>query len=142
MAELKTKATGSSVEAFIDGIANDRRRDECRRLIALMTRVTRAQPVMWGPSIVGFGAYHYRYASGREGDWFLTGFSPRKAALTLYLMGGLERQEALLRRLGKYKAGKGCLYVKSLGDIDVNVLRSLLTATVRQLKAAEHQPDK
>jgi hypothetical protein len=142
MAELKTKPTRTSVEAFVDGITNEQRRSDCRRLIALMTRVTRARPVMWGPSIVGFGAYHYRYASGREGDWFLTGFSPRKAALTIYLMGGLERQEALLRRLGKYKAGRGCLYVKALGDIDVNVLRSLLTATVRQLKAAEHKPDR
>jgi len=142
MAELKTKPTRSSVEAFIDGITNEQRRGDCLRLIALMTRVTRAQPVMWGPSIVGFGDYHYRSSSGREGDWFLAGFSPRKPALTIYLMGGLERQKALLPRLGKYKAGKGCLYVKSLGDIDVNVLRSLLTATVRQLKTAEQKPDK
>lgn len=97
-----------------------------------MTSITGVKPKMWGTSIVGFGEYHYKYESGREGDWFLCGFSPRKQALTLYIMGGLESQKDLLARLGKYKIGKSCLYIKKLEDIDMKVLRSLIHQGVKK----------
>jgi hypothetical protein len=89
---------------------------------------------MWGGSIVGFGDYHYKYASGREGDWFLTGFSPRKQSLTLYMMTYLEKHENILKRLGKFKTGKGCLYIKQLEDVDMKVLKELITTSVKKLK--------
>ena len=92
-------------------------------------------PKMWGPSIVGFGHYHYKYASGRENDWFLAGFSPRKHDLTLYLMSGLDRHDALVTRLGKYKTGKSCLYIKRLADVDIAVLKELIAESVKHMKA-------
>jgi len=133
MAELKTKQTTASVEDFLNGVADEKRRQDCFTILELMQQVTRAQPVMWGTSIVGFGAYHYTYASGREGDWFLTGFSPRKNNLTLYIMSGFDEYEALLSKLGKYKTGKACLYINKLYDVDLAILRSLIERSVAHM---------
>ena len=128
-AELKTKATAQSVADFIAAQDSAKRREDCAVLDALLRRVTGQEPTMWGPSIVGYGSYHYRYDSGREGTMCRAGFSPRKAALTLYLMGNLaDRQaeaDALFARLGKHSTGKGCLYVKKLADVDLAVLERL-----------------
>ena len=135
MAEPKTKPHAASVEAFLAAVDDPQRRADAHAVLALMRGVTGEEPRMWGPSIVGFGKYHYRYASGHEGDSCLTGFSPRKAALTIYLMPGFEQREETLTRLGKFKAGKGCLYVKRLADIDLEVLRELVAASVKHLRA-------
>ena len=134
MAELKTKQTDASVEVYLNAIENADRRDDCRTLAAIMRRVTKHEPKMWGSSIVGFGSYHYRYASGHEGDACLAGFSSRKAEITLYLMPGLDAKQTLLAALGKHKAGKGCLYVKRLSDIDVRVLEKLIRESVAELR--------
>ena len=136
MAELKTKRTGTSVDAFLAGVTDTGRRQDCLALLGIMKRATGAEPEMWGSSVVGFGRYHYRYASGREGDWFLTGFSPRKRDLTLYIMAGFERYEDLLARLGRYRTGKGCLYVKRLSDVDLGVLEELITRSAQHLRQA------
>jgi hypothetical protein len=135
MAELKTKETDASVVAFLERIADEARRQDCTALIPLMRRVTGAEPRMWGATIVGFGSYHYRYQSGREGDWFLTGFSPRKNDLTLYLMAGFEPFPELLARLGRARTGKSCLYVKRLTDLDPAVLEELIRASVAHTRA-------
>ncbi|MGB9372576.1 MAG: DUF1801 domain-containing protein [Jiangellales bacterium] len=127
MAELKTKPTDSDVEAFIAAITDERVRDDCRELVRVMGAATGAEPVMWGTSIVGFGDVHYRYASGREGDWFKVGFSPRKRTLTLYLMDGVDAHTERLDRLGPHSTGKGCLYVKRLSDVDAEVLGEIIT---------------
>ncbi|MCB0148089.1 MAG: DUF1801 domain-containing protein, partial [Caldilineaceae bacterium] len=108
----------------------------CRTLIAIMQEATGAAPRMWGESIVGFGHYHYKYASGREGDWFLTGFAPRKQNLTLYIMAGFDNYEALLSKLGKHSTGKSCLYVKRLADVDMPVLTELVVESVAHMKAS------
>ena len=134
MAELKTAPTGASVKAFVDAIDEDGRRTDARRLVKLMREATGAPPRMWGPSIVGFGEYHYRYASGREGNWFLAGFSPRKRELSIYVMSGFEGHEALLGRLGRHRAGKSCLYVKRLADLDMEVLGTLVRRSVDHLR--------
>ena len=131
MAELKTKQTDASVEAFLDSIADETRREDCRTIARIMKKAARAEPKMWGASIVGFGSYHYKYASGREGDWFPIGFSPRKNDLTLYLMSGFARFPSLMSRLGKHKTGKGCLYIKRLSDIDLKVLEELIRQAVK-----------
>lgn len=136
MAELKTRPSGASVEAFLQGVADEARREDCRTLLALMRRATGAEPEMWGPSIIGFGTYHYVYASGREGDWFLTGFSPRKRDLTLYIMAGFSAYDDLLARLGPHKTGKSCLYVKRLGDLDLEALEALVVASVKHMREA------
>lgn len=135
MSELKTQATDAGVDTFLDSAGAERRPD-CDRLVEMMSKATGAAPVMWRPGIVGFGAYHYRYESGREGDWFLTGFSPRKKDLTLYIMAGFDRYEELMARLGKHKTGKSCLYIKRLADIDTAVLEELVTASVAHMKSA------
>jgi hypothetical protein len=134
MAKLKTARTGESVGDFIDGIENDGRREDCDKLLRIMKRVTGREPAMWGESIVGFGSYHYRYESGREGDWFLTGFSPRKQNLTVYIMAGFDRYASLLARLGRHTTGKSCLYVKKLSDIDLGALEELVSASVEHLR--------
>ncbi|KAA3609239.1 MAG: DUF1801 domain-containing protein [Calditrichaeota bacterium] len=131
MAELKTKPTKLPVTAFLDGVADEKKRRDSYTILELMQRATGAKPVMWGSSIIGFGNYHYCYDSGREGDWFLTGFSPRKQALTLYIMTGFKRYDKLMQKLGKYKTGKGCLYLKKLDDVDLTVLEELITASVK-----------
>lgn len=126
MAELKTKPTTASVKAFIDAIPDDTRRRECRTVLQIMKAATGATPRLWGTSIVGFGEQHYKYASGREGDWFIAGFSPRKQDLTLYLSSGFDRQQSILARLGRYRTGKSCLYLKRLSDVDLAVLKELV----------------
>ena len=133
MAELKTKKNDRSVAAFLDGIENERKQEDARTIVKLMEEITGAEPAMWGESIIGFGSYHYTYASGREGDWFLTGFSPRKQNLTLYIMAGFDEYEPLLARLGKHKTGKSCLYVNKLDDIDLDVLRTLVRRSVEHM---------
>lgn len=137
MAELKTRPTDASVEDFIAAVDGDERRADCRTLVDLMRRVTGAEPMMWGPSIVGFGTYHYRYASGREGDWMLAGFSPRKRELTVYVMAGFSGADEALARLGKHRSSSGsCLYIKRLSDIDVDVLEELVRSSVEHLRNA------
>ena len=134
MAELKTKKTEASVDDFIAGIADDQRRKDCKALLTIMKRVTKAPPKMWGASMVGFGSYHYTYASGREGDWFLAGFSPRKQDLTVYVLAGFEDYPELMAKLGKYKTGKSCLYLKRLSDVDAAVLEKLIAVSVKDMK--------
>ncbi|MBS1966549.1 MAG: DUF1801 domain-containing protein [Chloroflexi bacterium SZAS-1] len=132
MAELKTKPTEQSVEEFLASIADPQQRADSQTIASLMQEVSGAAPRMWGPGIIGFGDYHYEYASGRSGDWFLTGFAPRKSNLTLYLNsgGGFDAQRVLLERLGKHKLGKGCLYIKRLADVDQAVLRELIVQAI------------
>ena len=132
MGKPKTKPERASVAAFLDGIADETGRGECRAVAKLMEQATGAKPQMWGTSIVGFGTHRYRGASG-ESDWFLVGFSPRKQNLTLYLMSGVERHQKLLGRLGKHQVGKSCLYLKSLDDVDTDVLRELIEESVKQV---------
>jgi hypothetical protein len=134
MTTLKTTPTTASVDAFLAGIAPERQED-CRALVRMMTKASGAEPRMWGPSIVGFGSYHYAYESGREGDWMLIGFSPRKSDLTLYIMSGFTRYAELMARLGKHRTGKSCLYLKRLSDVDTGVLQELMNESVRAMRA-------
>jgi hypothetical protein len=134
VAELKTKPNVDSAHAFVQAVPDQQLREDCLAVLELMKDVTKADPVMWGESIVGFGNYHYVYDSGREGDWFLSGFSPRKQNLTLYIMAGFDEYDELMQRLGNYKTGKSCLYIKKLSDIDTAVLRSLVEASVGYLR--------
>lgn len=134
MAEPKTKRTEASVSVFLDAIKDETRRADCKAVAKLMQRVTGEKPKMWGSSIVGFGTYRYVYASGREGDWPITGFSPRAQALTLYIMSGFDGEPALMQKLGKYKTGKSCLYVKRLADVDIGVLEELVTRSAAYLR--------
>ena len=137
MAKLKTQKTNASVPAFLKSIADDDRREDCQTLVRVMKRAVGAEPKMWGSSIVGFGHYHYKYASGRENDWFLAGFSPRKQDLTLYIMAGFDRYDALMAKLGKHKTGKSCLYLKRLSDVDQGVLRTLIERSVREVRGVD-----
>lgn len=132
-AALKTQENDASVEAFIARQPGEIAAD-CRAIIALMRKATGEAPRMWGASIVGFGRYHYKGASGREGEWMLTGFSPRKANLSLYILTGLDKSAALLKKLGKHSTGKGCLYIKRLADVDVKVLEELIEKGVNGLE--------
>ena len=134
MSDLKTRPNDASVEAFIDAVDHPRRREDAQVLLDLMRRVTGENPVMWGTAIVGYGSYHYRYASGQKGDWPVAGFSPRKQNLSIYIMPGFERYGALLSRLGKHKTGKSCLYINKLADVDMDVLESLVRAAVADMK--------
>jgi hypothetical protein len=134
MAENKTKQTKASVESFINKIKDETVRNDCYTIIKLMKSITKEEPRMWGPSIIGFGSYHYKYASGREGDMCIAGFSPRKQNLTIYLMPGFEAQQSLLKKLGKHKASKVCLYIKSLEDVDVKVLKEMISISVKEMK--------
>jgi hypothetical protein len=133
MAEQKTKATDLSVAAFLDKIEDKQVRDDCKAISKIMEKVSGSKPKMWGSSIVGFGSYHYKYDSGHEGDACLTGFAPRKGNITLYIMLGLNDPE-LLKKLGKHKTGKGCLYVKKLEDVDVKILEKLIRNGVDGIK--------
>lgn len=133
MAELKTQVTKASVDKFLQGIKDERKRQDCYEILKIMKKATQAEPKMWGTSIVGFGDHHYVYASGREGDWFITGFAPRAQNLTLYMTGGFDRE--VMKRLGKYKTGKGCLYINKLTDVDLKVLNELITKSVKNSKA-------
>lgn len=134
MAELKTKPNDSDVQAYLEAIDQEQRQADCREIYELMAEATGGPGKMWGSSIVGFGNYHYVYESGREGDWFLTGFSNRKQSLTLYIMPGFNRFDALMKQLGKYKTGKSCLYIKKLEDIDREVLKALIDESVAYLQ--------
>ena len=134
MAENKTKPTKVSPAAFIAKVASEQQRKDSKALIAMMREVTGEPPKMWGSSIVGFGTHHYVYESGREGDICLMGFSPRKPSLVLYIGEALQ-DTAIMSKLGKYKTGKGCLYIKKLDDVDRNVLRALVAKAVRDAKA-------
>lgn len=130
MAEQKLKPTAQSVAAFLNDVDDEGRREDCLALVGLMQRVTKTEPQIWGSGVVGFGNYHYKYASGHEGDCFIAGFAPRKTALTLYVTAGIERFPRLLAKLGKHKAGKGCLYIKKLDDVNLSVLEDLLKQSV------------
>ena len=134
MSDPKTRPSDASVEAFIEAVDHPRRREDARILLKLMRRVTGEEPVMWGPSIVGFGRYRYRYASGQEGEWPIAGFSPRKQNLSIYILPGFGDYDDLLSRLGKHKTGKSCLYVNKLADVDMDVLESLVRATTAEMK--------
>jgi hypothetical protein len=135
MAELKTKPTTKSVAKFLDAIPDADRRADCRKIAEMMTKATRAEPVIWGTAIVGFGKYRYVYASGREGDWFKVGFSPRKKDISVYLMSGVKHHAELLEKLGKHKIGGGCLYINKLEDIDFAVLTKIVKACVAKLQS-------
>ena len=133
-AELKTKVNEASVTKFIESVADEQKRNDCFEILKMMKQITKEEPKMWGASMVGFGSYHYKGKSGREGDWMLTGFSPRKQNLTLYLMGGFDTHADLLNKLGKYTTGAGCLYIKKLDDVDKKVLKELVQASVKRMK--------
>ena len=134
MAENKTKPTDASVEAYIAAIGDAHRRSDCEFMVGLLSNVTKQAPRMWGASIVGFGTYHYKYESGREGDMCITGFASRKASISIYLVARGADQEELLGKLGKHKMGKACLYVKRLADIDTNVLQQLIADSVAEVQ--------
>ena len=133
MAEPKTRPTNADVGAFLESVADERRRDDAKTVCRLMQEVTGEEPVLWGTSIVGFGSVRLRYASGRELDWPVTGFSPRKTATTVYLMDGFEERSDLLARLGPHSTGRSCLYLKRLSDVDLAVLRELVAESVRHV---------
>jgi Domain of unknown function (DU1801) len=137
MAENKTKSTKSSVAEFVNAIENESRRADAKALIRLMQKATGEKPKMWGPSIIGFGSYHYKYETGREGDMPVVGFSPRKDATVLYGLRGAGDAEALLARLGKHTTGKGCVYVKKLADVEAKVLESLVVKSVAAARARQ-----
>lgn len=135
MAELKTKPNDESVEKFLNSVSDKQQREDCFRILQLMKTATRAEPQMWGASIVGFGRHQYKYESGTKGEWFKMGFSPRKQNLTLYLMSGVERYGELLKKLGKHKTGKGCLYIKKLDDVDLATLKQLIKQSLADIAA-------
>jgi len=134
MAEIKTKKNEGNVEEFLNSVADPDRRTDSFEALELLKEVTKEEPRMWGNSIVGFGEYHYKYKSGREGDWFLIGFSPRKQYLTLYIMSGFDKYDEILAELGKYKTGKSCLYLKRLSDVNPKILRKLAVESVKFVK--------
>lgn len=130
----KTTQNNNSVDDFLNNVENPKRREDSQKVLKLMCELTGEDPKMWGTSIVGFGQYHYKYASGREGDSLKVGFSPRKTALTLYIMGGFDRHKELMEKLGKYKTGKSCLYIKKLEDVDVEILKELIVESVAHIE--------
>ena len=134
MAELKTRQNDASVSTFLGAIEDKQRRMDARKISAMMRAATGSRAKMWGTAIVGFGSYHYKYASGREGDWHLVGFSPRKENLTLYIMPGFAGFEELMAKLGRYKTGKSCLYIRQLDDVDEAVLRKLIDGSVASMR--------
>jgi hypothetical protein len=134
VAELKTKVNDASVDKFLQSVKDERVRDDCYKILDIMQKATKAEHKMWGTSIIGFGSYHYKGKSGREGDWMLTGFSPRKQNLTLYIMPGFDEYENLMKKLGKYTTGKSCLYIKKLEDVDTKVLKELVAKSAKKMK--------
>jgi len=138
MAENKTQRNDGDVLAYLESVSNKRRREDSLALLKIMEEVTGEPAEMWGTSIVGFGSYHYRYESGREGDMMLTGFAPRKASLSLYIMGGHERYDELMARLGKHRTGSSCVYINKLADVDLDVLRELINESVEYMRSANH----
>jgi Domain of unknown function (DU1801) len=133
MAELKTKVNEASIQTFLDAVTDDQRHKDCLAVMELLGKITKAEAKMWGENIVGFGTSRYKYPDGREMDWMQVGFAPRKQNLTLYIRGGLETHEKLLQNLGKFKTGKGCLYIKKLEDIDMITLEKLISASISGL---------
>ena len=134
MAENKTKPTSANVVAFLNKIQSRQLRDDCLTILKMMQTVSKLEPVMWGSAIIGFGTYHYVYESGREGDTIVIGFSPRKQYISIYLMGGLKNVEDELSKLGKYKTGKGCLYIKSLSDVNLEILKKVFAKAFKEGK--------
>ena len=134
MAENKTQRNDGDVMAYLESVSNKRRREDSLVVLKIMEEVTGEPAELWGTSIVGFGTYHYKYESGREGDFMITGFAPRKQALTLYIMGGFERHEELLAKLGKHRTGSSCLYINKLADVDLDVLREIVTESVAHMR--------
>ena len=134
MAELKTKPNKASVKKILNSVKDEKRRDDCFQVLEIMKKITKEEPIMWGPSIVGFGSYHYKYESGREGDMCITGFSPRKQYLTIYILPGFKRYSELMKKLGKHKTGSSCLYINKLEDVDLKVLIQLITESVKYMK--------
>ncbi len=132
MAKLKTKPNNKSVTAFLKSV-DEKRREDCQMLLTLMKRVTGKKPSMWGDGIVGFGEYHYKYKSGREGDWFVTGFSPRKQNISVYIMPGFSKYKSTLNKLGKHKTSVSCLYIKKLTNVDIKQLERLVTQSVKDM---------
>ena len=135
MAELKTKQNRASVAAFLNSIEDKQKRADAKKISSMMREATGSRAKMWGAAIVGFGSYHYKYASGREGDWMLVGFSPRKQNLTVYIMPGFKAFEKLMAKLGKHSTGKSCLYIKRLADVDENVLEKLIAESVKHMRS-------
>lgn len=134
MSDLKTQKTDASVDEFLAAVENDRRREDSLTVLKLMREVTGEEPALWGSSIVGFGTYTFKYASGRECEWPTVGFSPRKRNLTLYIMAGFEAYDELLSKLGKHKTGKACLYINKLADVNMDVLRELVVSSVEHMR--------
>lgn len=134
MAELKTKLNKASVEKFLNSVKDGQKRQDSFKILEMMKKITKEEPKMWGPSIVGFGKYHYKYASGHEGDMCIAGFSPRKEALTIYILPGFEKYDSLMKKLGKFTTGKSCLYIKRLEDVDTKVLEKLILSSVNYMK--------
>jgi len=132
--ELKTKVNQASVEKFLNTVDDKQKREDSFKILEMMKKITKEEPKMWGPSIVGFGKYHYKYASGHEGDMCMIGFSPRKQSLTLYIMVGSDRFKSLMKKLGKYKTSVACLYIKKLEDVDQKVLTELISESVKWMK--------
>ena len=135
MAEAKTKPTNESVKDFLNRVPDVEKREDCFTVLKMMEEITGDKPKMWGPSIVGFGSWSYKYASGHEGDWPIAAFSPRKKDLTLYLMMGFEKHTELMEKLGKHSTGKSCLYIKRLSDIHLPTLKKLIKTSIKDLKA-------
>lgn len=135
MAENKTRETDASVDAFLESVAHEERRADCRAVVEMMAEISGEPPKMWGKSIIGFGTYHYRYESGREGDFMRVGVSPRARELTLYIMPGFANYGDLMSRLGKHRTGKSCLYIKRLSDVDPDVLRTLIAESLVAVSA-------
>ncbi|HOT97556.1 MAG TPA: DUF1801 domain-containing protein [bacterium] len=132
--DLKTRVNDASVVAFLESITDEQKRNDSFEILEMMKKITREEPKMWGASIIGFGSYHYKGKGGREGDWMVTGFSPRKQNLVLYLMGGFDANTELLEMLGKFTTGMGCLYIKKLADVDRKILEALLQASYKRMK--------
>ena len=135
MAEIKTKKNDASVEAFLQTVENEEKRKDSITILAMMKKITKAEPTMWGSSIVGFGSYRYKSpTTKREGDWFMLGFSPRKQNLTLYFMPGIGYYKDLVQQLGKCKTGGSCLYINKLADVDTTVLKELISTAYKRMK--------
>ena len=134
MKDNKTQPSQQSVISFIESVDSEQRKKDAHQLLSFMKDITQEKAVLWGPSLIGFGKYHYKCDSGREGDFFEVGFSPRKTALTIYIMSGFSKHDALMSKLGKYKTGKSCLYVKKLDDIDMDILRELIVESIKFIR--------
>lgn len=138
MSDLKTKPSKASAIKYIKSVDHPTRQKDGLTLLELMTEITGEKPVMWGGSIIGFGSYHFKYASGREGDWMKTGFSPRKSNISLYIMNGFDEYESLLSQLGKHKTGNSCLYINKLADIDIEILKEMIHHSFHKASLGEN----